>query len=254
MLIRDESQWGGTVPLKQTCKYCTQKLSFPFLSIQTTPGHAPLLYHAYCASRLITEIGGDLEQLLRPQTELEEMTAAFRRARNKGVQKNEGQDVQEEAEEDAATRLRAYIAATIEQQGFFIMHVAAGEGDPPYTYTVGLAPEMPELIVIGISYGETPTILHRVVEQQKKKKAVFEPDRIYTGTGILDNLPVYFGSVAPTFYEEYVGLALRWHQTRTFPLFQLVWPDPDGHFPWQPGYDERLRQDQPLLFKAPEPE
>ena len=245
MLIQDENQWRGTVPLKQTCRYCAQKLSFPFLSIQTTPGHASLLYHVHCASRLVAEIGNDLEQLLRPQTELE---AAH--GRNKEVQEGEEKGTREEAEGDPSARLRARIAAAIEKHGYFLMHLVGEEGRPPYVYTIGLAPSMPELIVIGLSYSETPTIVHRIVELQKNG-VHFEPSRVYTGTGILDGLPCYFGSVDPTYYVEYVGLALRWHQSQTFSLLQLVWPDPAGHFPWQPGFDETLRQHQPLLFQIP---
>jgi uncharacterized protein DUF4262 len=34
---------------------------------------------------------------------------------------------------------------------------------------------------------------------------------------------------------------------RPFPCLQLVWPDSDGRFPWQAGFDASLKKYQPLL-------
>lgn len=46
--------------------------------------------------------------------------------------------------------------------------------------------------------------------------------------------------------------ALRTGKTFGLEAFQLVLSDEAGHFPWDEGYDERLRPLQPALWEAPE--
>jgi hypothetical protein len=42
----------------------------------------------------------------------------------------------------------------------------------------------------------------------------------------------HFIEVADRYYPDYVGFA-RWHyRKRHFPLYQIVWPNDDGHYPW----------------------
>jgi hypothetical protein len=71
---------------------------------------------------------------------------------------------------------------------------------------------------------------------------------------IADGLEVVFLPVALPAYNEYLGYA-NWFYAdlpAPYPALQMVWPDPNGVFPWQPGYDARFRRAQPLLGEAPE--
>lgn len=48
-------------------------------------------------------------------------------------------------------------------------------------------------------------------------------------------------------YAEHVGCALWFYDGTWFPLLQLVWPDRQGRFPDEAGFDESFRKGQPLL-------
>jgi hypothetical protein len=200
---------------------------------------------------------GDLRPTRDATTVIEEQIKMMiervknRRVLGKELFRKKEQTEQENITMDTMTALRAKIWADIQKHGFFIMQVAGEPGSPPYAYTIGLAPTFPELLIIGVSHQETAIILHRVVNQLKNEGAFFESGHTYTGTGILDELPCYFAQVDRAKYEDSVGGAILWHHNREFPLLQLVWPDPSGRFPWQAGYEERLRADQPLLFQHP---
>ncbi len=83
-----------------------------------------------------------------------------------------------------------------------------------------------------------------------KEGRVFEAGKEYDG--ILRDLTVYFGRVEKQHYDEHFGQAQIYHGSDDeFEVLQLVWPDSTGKFPWQEGFEEKLRKAQPLLFEAP---
>lgn len=142
---------------------------------------------------------------------------------------------------------RAKIWTDIQKHGFSIMGVVGDEDTPHCTYTIGLAPSMPELIIFGLRPDHVTPLFHIVVEMSKNKGIRFDSGKTYED--INERFPLYFHQVNRSRYEQYVGVAIRYHNTRNFPLLQVVWPDTQGVFPWQAGFEERFRKDQPLLFK-----
>jgi hypothetical protein len=62
--------------------------------------------------------------------------------------------------------------------------------------------------------------------------------------------PLHFIAVDPALYQKYVGYARWLYRGSDFPLVQCVWPDKQGVFPWQEGYDARFFQVQRLLGPA----
>ena len=63
-----------------------------------------------------------------------------------------------------------------------------------------------------------------------------------------NGLPTCFGEVDPKHYEDYFGLALVFHKTAVFLVLQVVWPDTQGHFPFEPIFERRFQGKQRLLF------
>jgi len=50
-------------------------------------------------------------------------------------------------------------------------------------------------------------------------------------------------------YPDYVGFA-HWHYRRSqFPLYQIVWPNNDGYYPWSPGATNAFREWQPVRME-----
>lgn len=51
-------------------------------------------------------------------------------------------------------------------------------------------------------------------------------------------------------YYEYVGFARWYYYGNDFPLYQIVRPSRDGHFPWHAMASEEFRRIQPVLGRA----
>ena len=61
------------------------------------------------------------------------------------------------------------------------------------------------------------------------------------------NLPAYLFPVAKAYYAEHFGWNRWFYAGDDFPCLQLIWPDRNGVFPWEKGFDETFREDQPDL-------
>lgn len=172
-------------------------------------------------------------------------------------------------------QLQREIQEGIALQGFAIRHVAPFGDEPEFTYTVGLhtpGSTTPELFMSGLSR-ETRVqwMLHLgfllqgpppLKTQQQMAKAqgvpleelafpkggqVFQPGVRYpdlAGNG----LPTCFGEVDLHYYEDYFGQALVFHGTSAVPVLQAVWPDTQGHFPFEPSFERRFQGKQRVLF------
>lgn len=148
----------------------------------------------------------------------------------------------EQSAEFGADQTRQKVFADIQRFGFSIMDV---EGRPSLAYTIGLAPANPELLIVGLDPSLMPVLLQDIVRKQREGQITVASGE--KAEGIVEGGACYFGQVDRDQYEKYVGVALRWHSSRDFPLLQVVFPDQVGRFPWQPGYE--TAGDQPVLFR-----
>ena len=65
--------------------------------------------------------------------------------------------------------------------------------------------------------------------------------------GILEGYPVRFFEVPKARYAEFLGSAMWAYEGDDFPAVQLVWPDKQGRWPWDPDARERFSTSQPVL-------
>ena len=144
------------------------------------------------------------------------------------------------------------IEQAISEEGFFIMGVfpTAQSPGPHFAYTVGLAPHTAELMMFGLDIETMAHIFHTIVQQQKEGK-IFHDRSAYPGL-VEGTLPLYFRSITDDTAQiaRHMGAALRWHRKHgraVFPVMQVIWPDSEGKFPWESGFLERFREQQPLL-------
>lgn len=104
-------------------------------------------------------------------------------------------------------------------------------------------------MVYGLDQNNAGNIINSVLEQIKEGR-VFEAGKEYDG--ILRDLTVYFGRVEKRYYNDHFGQAQMYHGSEAgFEVWQLVWPDTFGKFPWQQGFEEKFSKAQPLLFGLP---
>lgn len=130
------------------------------------------------------------------------------------------------------------------------MMIAEDEKGPSFAYTFGVCEEFkhPELII----YGLDPRDMHRVLNNAGKLiragTSYQDGDVIHD---LLEGYPCAVRSVNPSWYPKTCTWTLWFYQQASFPALQLVWPDKNGRFPWDTGFDESLRSKQPHLSQPP---
>ena len=151
---------------------------------------------------------------------------------------------------DEDDRLRQYFLrqqdALIAQCGWAVTMVVPTSTDPgaPFAYTVGLtARTQPELVIAGLDPLIAQTLLNdlaaRVIEQHMQ---------LAHGQHLHDLIAGYDAVLVdgPVTDDLYPGTAIGRYGADHVRLRQIVWPDRDGRFPWDPGY-AYPPQAQPLL-------
>lgn len=140
---------------------------------------------------------------------------------------------------------RSFVAA-LREYGWFRTTVMADEDGPGFSYTTGfwLSAGFPEIILFALGDDTAHAILSDLFNDMQ---AGTTPVVGTPAPGILGNNEAALIPVDPAHYQEYLGWSLWFYGGNDFPCLQLVWPDPEGRFPWQPGFEERFVGLQPDL-------
>lgn len=131
----------------------------------------------------------------------------------------------------------------LEQWGWYVISVAA---EPTFSYSIGLYQHFqhPEIIVFGLSYDTG----HRVINDAGKRiKEGFKYNAQCRYDDLLQDYECEFRSVDPSRYDGHLNYAMWYYQNSDFPAIQLIWPDKQHRFPWEPDFAEEFRDDQPML-------
>lgn len=141
------------------------------------------------------------------------------------------------------------VVKAIAEHGVMIQGVFAGEDDepaPPFAYTVGLAMEdHPELIVFGLPMETAQAILNdlaieRVLKGRKNLTAGQEL------RDVVKNYPVRLVQVVDSSTHLTVANALFQQEPEPIAALQVVFPDRDGRWPWDPQCSPKVAS-MPLL-------
>lgn len=138
------------------------------------------------------------------------------------------------------------VIADIEKFGWHCAHILEENGEPPWTFTIGLYEtwQHPELIITGLS----KDVAHRMLDIIAVRLEEKSPIDLTTATdALLEGYSCCFVEVPKQNYFVNVGFARWYYRGNNFPLYQIVWPSKDGHFPWNPNATESFRRWQPLL-------
>ena len=121
-------------------------------------------------------------------------------------------------------------------------YVKYGENFISLGYTIGLADlDLPELMIFGIPGEYVETILNGAAARLKKGELPID-----TIINDLTNLPVVFKEVQPSAAARYI-IEANDRAGAELNAIQLIWPDGDGIFPWQVGFDSVFLKIQPVL-------
>jgi Domain of unknown function (DUF4262) len=102
-----------------------------------------------------------------------------------------------------------------------------------------------ELLVFGLPIPTAHQLLNELGHRIKAGE-VLNAEIVYTD--IIQTYPVVFKSIKAEFIEDYFGIAVRFYGHADFTALQMCWTDKASRFPWEPDFDPRMKQAQPLLF------
>jgi Domain of unknown function (DUF4262) len=146
--------------------------------------------------------------------------------------------------------LERHVLTNIAEFGWHSVNVVEDDGHPPWTFTIGLFEtwQHPELIILGRARATAHHILNTVATGLDDNRRY---DLNLTTTDLLPGSNCCFIEVATRYYHDHVGFARWFYRGKPFPLYQIVWPNTDGHYPWHPHAPDSFKQWQPLLGEAP---
>jgi hypothetical protein len=135
--------------------------------------------------------------------------------------------------------------------GWHIIAVAPREDEffVEFAFTVGLFQtyQHPELILFGLSRNVAHRVLAKCV-QCIEENLPFADGQVRSD--VLNDYDTALLAVDQSFYAEYLGSAIGFYDTVEFPALQLVWPDRNHHFPWEPACDPTFIESQTILSLA----
>lgn len=134
--------------------------------------------------------------------------------------------------------IRAKMTHDILEHGHQV--IAVPDADPPFAYSVGRSIfGKPEFVVTGpINPRVAQFMINEAAKIADTKEIgngyVFEPEELISG------YPVRVVEVDPEKNEVYQAKYINGDEWPR--VLQLVWPDMDGNFPDEEGYNSRLKQ------------
>lgn len=145
------------------------------------------------------------------------------------------------------TQIYKNIKKTIAEQGWAIMHIFPSETTPAFSYTIGLLEKgLPDIIILGVDGEVAHSLLHALYDKIGGDKA---QDILFNGSVVEEvaNMPLKLVEVDDKYISQYLIQAGVYYETYNIRVMQLLWPDPNGVFPDESGFDERYREAQPVL-------
>ncbi len=130
------------------------------------------------------------------------------------------------------------LLADIQAHGWHFVHVRGDDQGPPYSFTVGLyrTHGHPELMVMGLEPEVSHPIMGLAVEQIKQGHVYKDGFRDDT---LLDGVDCLLRKIPPEAHRKYLGYNVWFYKDRPegFPALQVLWPDSQGRYPGQEGFE-----------------
>ena len=145
---------------------------------------------------------------------------------------------------DALDQGERSFVANVREHGWVRTGVSADAEGPGFSFTTGFWVNAghPELIIFSTKFA------HDVLWDLFRSAKAGDSLPIGTATDkVFANIPAYIFPVAKRHYADYLGWSRWFYGGDEFPCLQIVWPDREGTFPWEDGFDPKFNGDQPDL-------
>ena len=111
--------------------------------------------------------------------------------------------------------------------------VGVRDGSPTFTYSAGASERnLPEIIITGLHPVTCGMLINDFLEMLQEGKEILEEGRNYTKVA---NMPCQVKRLTYNQASSHMTAALRINSSAK--CYQLVYPDPNGVFPWEDGYN-----------------
>jgi hypothetical protein len=139
-------------------------------------------------------------------------------------------------------RFAAALQERIDHEGFAV--VVPDIQTLTYGYTIGLPQllNLPEFVITGLEHQQIESILRQAIAHFRLHK--FEPGT--PTTGIIRDFEAAWVEVHPSNVAMLMPALEAFHETPPT-VYQLVWPDMSGAYPWSRFCDPLIRARQPGL-------
>lgn len=136
------------------------------------------------------------------------------------------------------------VLRDVVESGCHVVGVLADATGPAFAYSIGLFHnyDHPEIVLFGLTHN----LMHGLINNMRddiERGSRFIPGFSYPD--IVEGFNCEFLSVHPSHYLELFGYARWFYGSDDFPALQCVWPDKQGHFPWQPNFNSKFKHLQP---------
>lgn len=147
---------------------------------------------------------------------------------------------------DALDPAEQEFVGKINEHGWFRTDVSADAEHVGFSYSTGFSVNtgQPELLVFSMKGSIAHDVFWELFRDAKAGAALPRGRRT---DQVFGNLPAYVFSVAKRFYAEHLGWSRWFYGGDEFDCLQIVWPDREGVFPWESGFDPAFAGDQPDL-------
>lgn len=147
-----------------------------------------------------------------------------------------------------ANKIQQMITQNIEQYGLHVQYVFASEDTPSFIYTIGMTDiGAPELLMFSLPPEAVQGCINQMYQEIRMSQRPKNADRITD----LWSVPMILESVDSQDAAEYTVQAEEYYRGRGVkPVYkQMVWPDTNGKYPHQHGFDPKFKAAQPYLGK-----
>lgn len=140
------------------------------------------------------------------------------------------------------------LLSDVESVGWHVLCINGDASGPAYCFSVGLyyTFKHPEILVIGLEHPVANKLINLAGGYISQGK-IYDPELLEDD--LLEGFSCAFIPISIENYQKYFGYAIWFYRQlkQPFPAIQLVWPDKQGRFPWERGYNEQFSTLQPLL-------
>lgn len=141
------------------------------------------------------------------------------------------------------------VQTDIDRYGWHVTAIATDTMPPTYAYTTGLwcRYQHAELTVFGIAPQQLVSALNALGREIAAGSLSLDHGAEIGSFWEDGRLPARFRFARPHWEARLCAISRWLHRDQPVPLLQCFWPDGDGRFPWEPGFDRALLAYQPLL-------